>query len=134
VFRLLLLQCILIIKCDSDGLFDSRAFILPKEEVCNYFIWRMQDCTRNSIQSLGQANFSHKEMHGLNNDQVQEKLFQEKKINWNDLDVWKKRGVCLYKKQVSKNIDGHDCIRTEIVEDFEIPIFTQDRNYIEKWL
>jgi len=121
-------------ETEERALFDSRAFVLPKEEVCNYFIWRQKDCTRNSIQGLGQANFSHKEMSSLNNDQVQEKLFQEKKINWNDLEVWKKRGICLYKQQVSKNIGGQDVVRTEIVEDWEIPIFTQDRNYVEKWL
>jgi tRNA(His) 5'-end guanylyltransferase len=116
------------------GLFDSRAFVLPKEEVCNYFIWRQNDCTRNSIQGLGQANFSHKEMSGLNNEQVQEKLFKEKGINWNNIDIWKKRGICLYKEQVAKTVDGYDVVRTEIIEDRGIPIFTQDRNYIERWI
>lgn len=118
----------------GDGLFDSRAFTLPKEEVCNYFIWRQKDATRNSIQGLGQSLLPHKSIMGLNNDELQEKMFQEKQINWNDLDVWKKRGICLYKRQVTKNIDGQDCVRTEIVEDWEIPIFTQNRNYIEKWV
>ena len=33
--------------------FDARAFVLPKEEVVNYFIWRQQDATRNSIQMVG---------------------------------------------------------------------------------
>ena len=122
------------IPISEYGLFDSRAFVLPKEEVCNYFIWRQKDAVRNSIQGLGQANFSHKEMAGLNNDQVQEKLFQEKGINWNDLDVWKKRGACLYKNQVDKNINGCDVLRTEVVADWEIPIFTQDRDYVEKWV
>jgi|SRR5579863_1792485 len=75
--------------------FDARAFNLPKEEVCNYFIWRQQDATRNSIQSVGQANFSHKELHGLSCDEIQEKLFQEKQINWNDYPVTSKRGSCI---------------------------------------
>lgn len=44
------------------AMFDSRVFTIPKEEVCNYFIWRQQDSTRNSIQSVGQANFSQKEL------------------------------------------------------------------------
>jgi len=125
-----------LIKCDSNALFDSRIFVLPKEEVCNYAIWRQKDCTRNSIQGLGQANFSHKEMSGLNNDQVQEKLFQERKINWNDFETWKKRGVCLYKKTVQKTVPNiaEPVMRTEIEVDWEIPIFTQDRNYVEKWL
>jgi len=123
-----------------DGLFDSRAFVLPKEEVCNYLIWRQKDATRNSIQGVGQANFSHKEISGLNNDHLQEKMFQEKQINWNDFDTWKKRGVCLYKVPVTKTVKNfitgveEPVIRTEIKIDWEIPIFTQDRNYVGKWL
>jgi tRNA(His) 5'-end guanylyltransferase len=38
----------------EEGTFDSRAFVLPKEEVCNYLIWRQKDATRNSIQGFKQ--------------------------------------------------------------------------------
>lgn len=38
-------------------MFDARAFNIPEFEVVNEFIWRQQDCTRNSIQSVGHANF-----------------------------------------------------------------------------
>ncbi len=119
---------------DEMALFDSRVFVLPKEEVCNYFLWRQQDATRNSIQGLGQFHFSHKELHKLSCNQIQDKLFKEKFINWNDIQTWMKRGICLYKKAISRKIDNNDVIRTTIVEDLEIPIFSQDRNYIEKWL
>ncbi len=30
------------------ALFDARAFVLPKEEVTNYLIWRQNDAVRNS--------------------------------------------------------------------------------------
>lgn len=119
-----------IIESGSKGYFDSRAFVLPKEEVCNYMIWRQQDCTRNSVQGLGQANFSHKEMNGLNNDQLQEKLFQERGVNWGKLDVWKKRGICVHK--VINNLDNIP--KTDMFVDWDIPVFTQDRNYVERWL
>ena len=46
--------------------FDSRVFVLPEAEVNNYFIWRQQDCMRNSISSLAQHHFSHKELYGKN--------------------------------------------------------------------
>jgi len=42
----------------NDGeiaVFDSRVFNIPKEEVCNYFIWRQKDWLRNSIQMIGRA-------------------------------------------------------------------------------
>jgi tRNA(His) guanylyltransferase len=98
--------------------FDSRAFILPHAEVCNYFLWRQQDATRNSINSVGQSQFSPKQLHGLCTDEVQELLFKEKGINWNDLPVINKRGAC-----VLKGIDGW------YVEK-NIPVFSQDREFI----
>jgi tRNA(His) guanylyltransferase len=103
-------------KEEKFGFFDARFFNIPKEEVCNYFIWRQQDATRNSIQSVAQANFSHKSLQGLNTSQLQDKLFLEKGINWNELDTVLKRGTCVVKELV----------------DYDIPIFTQDRDYIEK--
>jgi tRNA(His) guanylyltransferase len=110
------------IKFNQLGIFDSRVFVLPKEEVCNYFIDRSQDATRNSINSLGQANFSHKQLHGLNTGKVQDLLFKEKGVNWNDQPTIYKRGAC-----VVKNVDGW-------MVDREIPIFSQDREYINKWV
>lgn len=104
------------------ALFDSRAFNLPKEEVCNYFIWRQQDATRNAIQLAGQSEFSHKQLQGKSCNQVQEMLFQEKNINFNDYPTDFKRGSCVIKEGENWIIDK------------EIPIFTQERGYIEKIL
>ena len=39
------------------AMFDARTFSIPKDEVCNYFIWRQQDATRNSIETVGQTYF-----------------------------------------------------------------------------
>jgi len=105
------------------AMFDARAFVLPKEEVCNYFIWRQQDATRNSIMSVGQANFPHSELQNKHCGQIQDMLLKEKNINWNDFTIPQKRGVCC-----NKTPDG--CWRI----DQDIPIFTQDRNYIDKWV
>lgn len=102
--------------------FDSRAFCLPKEEVANYYIWRQKDATRNSINSLAQANFSHKSLQGLNVNQVQDKLVNEKGINWNDQPTEFKRGICCIKTNEGWKIDK------------EIPVFTEDRNYIERYI
>lgn len=127
--------------------FDSRVFNLPKEEVANYFIWRQQDATRNSIQSLAQSNFSHKELHGLSCNELQELLFQKKGLNWNDCPVKQKRGVCVvktsYNVQTKTGLFGSTdpaeqyseyVRRLKWVPDEEIPIFTQDRAYIDNHL
>jgi tRNA(His) 5'-end guanylyltransferase len=109
-----------------DSLFDCRAFNIPKEDVCNYFIWRQQDATRNSIQSLAQANFSHKSLHGLSCNALQDKLFTEKKINWNDYITVFKRGT-----SVVRNLTDEG---SAFIVDREIPIFSQDRTYVEKFV
>jgi tRNA(His) 5'-end guanylyltransferase len=114
----------------NTALFDSRVYNLPKEEVCNAFIWRQQDATRNAIQMVGQANFPHKQLQNKNCNQIQEILFQEKNINFNDLPTCQKRGICVIKELYMKG----DTQRTRWTEDMNIPIFTQDRNYIEKYL
>lgn len=111
--------------------FDSRAFLLPKEEVCNAFLFRQNDSTRNSISCLGQKHFSHKQLNKKNTSEVQEMLFQEKGINWNNEPTWAKRGYCLYKKTIEKE---PGVFRSVIEPDFEIPIFSQDRYYINKFV
>lgn len=124
----------------NKALFDSRVFSIPKEEVCNCLIWRQQDATRNSIQSVGQANFSQKQLHGKSCNIIQDMLFTEKGINWNDFPTDCKRGSCCYKQEVEKEITipktGEKMIvnRNEWYIDKDIPIFTQERNYVEKWL
>lgn len=113
----------------NAALFDARVFNLPREEVCNYFIWRQQDATRNSIQAVAQANFSHGELHGLNMSQLQDKLMLEKNINWNDIQTRWKRGQCIDTVVPTDGTLG----RAQVI-DREIPIFTQNRTYIEKHL
>lgn len=129
---------ILINARNKGAMFDSRVFTIPKEEVCNYFIWRQQDATRNSIQSVGQANFSDKELHKKSTKDIQDMLMTQKGINWNDYATTLKRGSCCIKADDSLteydevgNICGYTQ-RNKWVIDNEIPIFTQDRNYVEK--
>lgn len=104
--------------------FDSRVYNIPTEEVANYFLWRQQDASRNSVQMLGRYYFSAKQMHGKNNSEVQDMLMLERGVNWNDLPTWMKRGTCISRE---RNLGG-------VVLDTEIPIFSQDRNYINKHL
>ncbi len=101
--------------CDQNVSFDSRAFSIPQDDVCNYFLWRQQDATRNAIQMAARERYSHADLLGKSCDEMQEMLWR-KGINFNDLPVHRKRGFCI--------VDG--------ILDLEIPIFSQDRNYVEK--
>lgn len=47
---------------DKGAMFDARVFNIPKDEVCNNLLWRQNDATRNSIQMVGRAYFSHKQL------------------------------------------------------------------------
>lgn len=116
-----------------SAMFDARVFTLPKEEVVNCLIWRQQDATRNSIQSVGQANFSHTQLHGKNCSNIQDMLMLEKGINWNDYSTHLKRGACCIKKPFKIN-EGteQEAIRNKWVIDAEIPIFSHDKDYINK--
>lgn len=113
------------------AMFDARCFCIPKEEVTNCFIWRQQDATRNAIQMLGQCNFSHKALQNKSCNDIQDMLMLEKGINFNDMVTEFKRGVCCIKKEVPC-VDRLIGYKLDWVIDKEIPIFTQDRDYIEK--
>lgn len=79
--------------CGNGAMFDSRCFNIPKEEACNLIYWRQLDATRNSIQMVGQANFSHRELHGKSCEDIQDMLHEQKGINWNNYAARWKRGV-----------------------------------------
>lgn len=127
-------------KTVDGALFDARCFSIPKDEVVNCFIWRQQDATRNAIQMLGQCNFSHKELHGKSCNDIQDMLMTQKGINFNDMPTEFKMGVCCYRETKEatcinkKTKEEIPCVRSEWVLDKEIPIFTQDRNYVEKFV
>lgn len=111
-----------VLGCKTRAYFDSRAFVLPEAEVNNYFLFRQQDSTRNAIQMLGQAHFSHKQLQNKSCAQIQEMLWQEHGINFNDYEPYYKRGRCVVKGDNGWHVDRN------------IPVFSQDKNYIEQWL
>lgn len=77
----------------ARALFDSRVFTLSDPvEVANYFLWRQRDAVRNSISMAAQARFSHKRLHGVSSGGMQELLFAEAGITWNDYPDGCKRG------------------------------------------
>lgn len=110
---------------EKGAMFDCRCFNIPKEEVCNCILWRQLDATRNSIQMVGQANFSHKELHGKSCNMIQDMLHEQKGINWNDFPIYQKRGTACYKiLENGKRI---------WIIDKNMPILkNEDRNYVEK--
>lgn len=69
-------------KCLNGNItFDCRCFNLPKEEVINYFRFRQQDCTRNSILNAGHFYIGKKKCHGFKTPDIIEAL-KEKGIDY----------------------------------------------------
>lgn len=146
-------MCQIYTKAVNKGaMFDARCFNIPKEEVTNLIYWRQLDASNNSIQMVAQANFSHKELQGKSCNNLQDMLFTQKGINWNDYPTYQKRGSCCVKREfwIDKNdgeefskeysevldrtaIDENAIKRTEWIIDTEIPIFKgEGREYIDK--
>lgn len=125
-----------VIRCGAEEInrlpaFDARAFTIPDRiEVQNYFIWRQQDAMRNAIMMAGYAKFSPKHMHGLNVNQVEEKLFTDCGINFNDYPAGAKRGRAVYQERYTDLEEE----RTRWTVDAEMPILTQDREYFRSRL
>ena len=127
---------------NKGAMFDARCFNIPKEEVTNLVYWRQLDASRNSIQMVGQANFSHKELQHKSCNNIQDMLMTQKGINWNDLPTYQKRGSCCVRNKII--IKSDDVMETaqlrdasksenEWIIDTEIPIFKgEGREYIDK--
>lgn len=119
---------------EKGACFDARCFNIPKEEVTNLIYWRQLDATRNSIQMVGQANFSHDELQNKTCDMIQDMLMTKYGINWNNFTIPCKRGTACIRvgAKVTENIKrepqpfGEDKITTTIIE--ERPIWIIDRN------
>ena len=129
------------VRKQNKALFDARVFSVPKDEVCNCLIWRQQDATRNSIEAVGQAHFSQRQLHKKNCNQIQEMLWSQKGINWNDFPTDLKRGSCCTKQTAETVMEdprnpGQQIIvtRSKWVIDHATPVFTANREYIEKLL
>lgn len=111
--------------------FDARVFIIPDiREVYNYFVWRQQDATRNSINMAAHAAFGPKAIKHKNTNELQEMLYQEKNINWNDYPEKFKRG-CVIKREIyfKETEDNKKVIRSRWAVQ-ATPIFTQDKDFL----
>lgn len=137
----------------GKAMFDARVFNIPKEEVTNYFYWRQLDATRNSIQVVGQANFSHKELQEKSCNDIKDMLMKQKEINWNGFPTYQKHGSGVVREKYFARNDSRNftespegcttsyennevesgVLRSQWIIDKEIPIFKgEGRKYIEQ--
>lgn len=147
------------------AMFDARVFTIPdRTEVENYFIWRQNDASRNSLQMVARSLYSHKELDGKGAAELHE-LIHAKGQNWNNYTSGEKRGRCIVKKEnnIRNEFVGHqqgqsappeeiirrewvslsgDCVPAvtpdyvgpEIKAVNDTPIFTQYREFLKNMI
>jgi len=118
------------------ALFDARTFTLADPvEVANYFVWRQRDAVRNSISMAAQARFSHRRLHGVSSSGMQELLFTEAGIDWNDYPDGCKRGRVVVRQVGERPVEYVDRRTGQVVstvavrswwESSAAPHFTAD--------
>ena len=123
----------------TGALFDARCFNIPKEEVTNYFFWRQQDAIRNSVQMVGQANFTQKELEHKSQKDIKEMLKEQKGIDYDSYTPECKYGVCC--KRAPEFVSYEQLSNPYVVQDTSwmswkidknIPVFKgEDRGYID---
>ena len=129
---------------EKGAMFDARCFNIPKEEVANLIYWRQLDAMRNSVQMVGQANFSHKELQNKSCNDIKEMLLKEKRIDWNSFPEDCKRGVaCIKTPPKEKVVEVFTVIGKPLQAvincsswfvDKHMPILKEDWNYINKYI
>ncbi len=125
--------------------FDCRGYVVPEYEVFNSLLWRQRDCTKNSVSMLARTMFSTKQLHKKNGSEMQDMMMLQHGVNWNDMPTAFKRGFCVVKKDMPKEVPARDenrkvipgkmetIMRPEWVVDLEIPIFTQEPEYVTRF-
>ena len=80
--------------------FDCKVWSVPDYNTAFcHFLWRQNDCIRNSKQQTAQTYLSHKELMGKSADEQIELLLKEKGIDWNALENGLKYGRIIYKER-----------------------------------
>ena len=118
--------------------FDSRVIPMTNDKVYDYFKWRQDEAWRNCVNGYGihflkskyPANEANEKINGLGLSDIHELLFQND-INLNDVDIWKKRGIGVYRK--NKEVIGFNkkeskeqiSYRSFVHVDYSLPIFSK---------
>lgn len=99
-------------KSFKRGVFDSRAFNVPTNDVVNAFLWRAKDWERNSLQMYAQSFYPHAELLGKNKTTLHEMLYAKGK-NWaTDLSARERNGFFII------NNDGKFCYTSDILPSY----------------
>ena len=118
--------------------FDSRIIPINNSDIYDYFKWRQDEAWRNCVNGYGiyflkskySSSQANEKINGLNLSDIHDLLF-ENGINLNDIDIWKKRGIGVYRKNKEvigfnkKELKEQISYRSFIYVDYNLPIFSK---------
>ena len=84
--------------------FDCKAWNVPSfNDAYAWFLYRQNDCIKNSKQQTAQTYLPHQQLHGLVTDEQIKLLKETKNVDWNLLSDDKKYGRFISKKTLTKS-------------------------------
>lgn len=104
-----------------EAAFAAAVFLVPENDVSNFFLWRQKDCARNSVQMLARSIYSHKQVFGRGVIEMRD-MCRASGAPWEKLDRRWQRGACVYRDAAGVHVD------------IDVPLFNHDRDYIERHL
>lgn len=119
-------------------IFDCRSFVVPNLlEGYHAFLWRQQDCTKNAISMAAQSMFSHKSLQGQNGSEMQERMWAEKGVNFNEYPAAFRRGSFVRRVKVTKPLPQEAIEKLQLIGRSFDPAQAVERSEIQRcnaWL
>lgn len=122
-------------KSDQLPCFDCRTFVVPSLlEAYHAVLWRQQDCTKNAISMAAQSMFSHKQLQHKNGPEMQEMMFSQHGVNFNDYPPSFKRGVFARRVKAERMLDAAALERIPAEHRPEGPVMRSFIDTADIWL
>lgn len=119
-------------KMNASPVFDARAFVVPTmADAYDCFLWRQLDATKNAVSMAAHTYFSHKSLQGKHSKEMQEMLFSQNGINFNDYPFFFKRGT--FAQRVSKEVTLTEEQLAKIPEQYRDQASTCIRSVVEEF-
>lgn len=132
---------------DVLAIFDCRVWNVPnKIEAANTILWREQDATKNSISMAARHYFSHDSLIGKSGQIMQDMLYMNCGINWNNYPEFFKRGTFIQRKHKeveysAEELNSLPCkhlarqnpklkVKRSVIEEVEVPKFSSVTNRV----
>jgi tRNA(His) 5'-end guanylyltransferase len=133
---------------NKTAIFDCRIYQTPTlHDATVQLLWRENDATKNSVQSLAQSLYSDNDLFKINTDQMKDMMINEKGVNWNDLPAKLKRGTYVKRIKTSKPFSAEEIeelpklhqarknpnliMERSVITEVVLPVFQKIQNRVE---